>query len=92
MPAHAACAVSLQEEIEVVEEQKVLRLRRGGNYHSLPSLRGSYRLFVSFALYWLGDEREKGAVAKSGFLFSTSRNLVGLNAVADRECRECSEV
>ena len=70
MPAHAACAVSLQEEIEVVEEQQVLRFRRGGNYHSLPSLRGSYCLFVSFALYWLGDEREKGAVAKKVAFYS----------------------
>ena len=49
-------------------------------------------MFVSFALYWLGDEREKVAVAKSGFFQYKSKVEVGLNAVADRGHRECSEV
>ena len=50
-------------------------------------------LVCQFCLVLAGRrETKRCSRQKSGFLFSTSGNLVGLNAEADREYRECSEV
>ena len=76
MPAHTACAVSLQEEIEVVEEQQVLRLRRGGNYHSLPSLRGSATACLSVLPCIGWETREKKVQSQKVAFYSVQVEIL----------------